>query len=50
MLVAKCGLEQVHQLNPKVKHVYRLGSNQAQVQRQLQPAAGKDQIGQGFEG
>jgi hypothetical protein len=46
----KGGLDQVHQFDPEMEHVHRLRRDQAQVQRQLQPAAGKDQVGQGPQG
>jgi hypothetical protein len=32
VLVAKGGLQQVHQFNPEVKHIHRLSGNQTQVQ------------------
>ena len=49
-LIAKRGLHQVGQFDQKVHHIHRLRNDQAQVQRQLQPAAGKDQAGQGAQG
>ena len=45
-LVAEGGLDEVPQLDPEVKDVDRLRHDQAQVQRQLQPAAGEDQVRQ----
>ena len=48
-LAAEGRLQQVHQLDPEVKHVDRLRRDQAQVQRQLQPAAGENQAGQGTQ-
>jgi hypothetical protein len=42
-LAAEGRFDQMHQLNPEMKHVDTLGRDQAQVKRQLQPAAGKDQ-------
>ena len=44
------GFDQVHQLHPEVKHIHRLRQDQAQVQGQLQPPAGKNQRGQGTHG
>ena len=43
-LVAECGLDQVHQLDPEVVHVDALRQDQAEVERQLQPAAHEDEI------
>ena len=48
-LVAHGRFEQMHQFHPKMEHVHGLRCDQAQVQRQLQPAAGKDEIGQGAQ-
>jgi hypothetical protein len=45
-LAAERGFDQVQQLDQEVHHVHRLRDDQAQVQRQLQPAAGEDQLGQ----
>jgi hypothetical protein len=48
-LAAEGGFDQVPQLDQEVHHVHRLRGDQAQVQRQLQPAAGEDQVGQGAQ-
>jgi hypothetical protein len=47
VLVAERGFDEVRQLHPEVKDVHALRHDQAQVQRQLQPAAGKDEVRQG---
>jgi hypothetical protein len=46
-LIAEDCLHQMPELQQKVPDIDTLGGNQTQVQRQLQPAAGKDQRGQG---
>ena len=40
-------VSQVLQLDQKMHHVHRLRQDQPQVQRQLEPAARKNQVGQG---
>ena len=45
ILSAEGGLDQVHQFHPEMEHVDRLRQDQPQVQRQLQPAARKDEAG-----
>ena len=45
-LAAEGGLDQVHQLDPEVEDVDRLRDDQAEVQRQLQPPAHEDEVGQ----
>ena len=48
-LIAEDRLHQMPELQQKVPDIDTLGGNQTQVQRQLQPAAGKDQRGQGTQ-
>src|SRR5574343_673648 len=49
-LAAKGRFDQVHQFHPEVVNVNRLCGDQAQIQGQLQPAAGEDQFGQWGDG
>jgi hypothetical protein len=44
-LATECGFNQVPELDQKMQHIHGLRSNQAEVKRQLQPAAGENQIG-----
>ena len=44
------GFDEMPEFDPEMKDIHPLRHDQAEVQRQLQPAAGKDQVGQGAQG
>ncbi|MNT45826.1 hypothetical protein D3C72_1824280 [compost metagenome] len=46
LCIAEHRLDQMDQLHPEVEDIHRLRQDQAQIQRHLQPAAGKNQGGQ----
>ena len=48
-IIAEYGADQVRQFHPEMKYVHALGKDQAQVQRQLQPARHEDEGGQGMQ-
>jgi hypothetical protein len=48
-LAAKNGLQKVHQLHPEMEHINALRQYQPQVQGELKPATGKNQLGERAE-